>query len=154
MGSVGLQQNNFFLPDLLDTVAIQWLDSDSVVTVVNCLQRGVYTAIGSSVTMLLAVIKGDYTVTVQSPCGHCVYGVGVLRWIYFPTWRDNILLNLFGSNIYILPLECCIHQLWYGIKGVICALREYCTPGPYFWRLCVFFLKNKASLEKLSNGSD
>ena len=40
--------------------------SDGVVAVVNRRQHGDYTAIGSSVTMLLAVINGDYIVTVQS----------------------------------------------------------------------------------------
>ena len=32
-----------------------------------------YTAIGRSVTLLPAVSKSDYTVTFQSPCGHCAY---------------------------------------------------------------------------------
>ena len=31
-------------------------------------------------------------------------------------------------------------------------LRGYCTPGPYFWRLCIFS-KNKATLDKVSYGS-
>ena len=42
------------------------LDSDSVVTVVNCQLHSDYIAIGSSVTMLPVVIIGDYTATVQS----------------------------------------------------------------------------------------
>ena len=33
-------------------------------------------------------------------------------------------------------------------------LRGYYTPGPYFWRICVFSLKNKATLNIVSNGSD
>ena len=32
-------------------------------------------------------------------------------------------------------------------------LRRYCTPGPYFWRLRIFS-KNKATLDKVSIGSD
>ena len=32
-------------------------------------------------------------------------------------------------------------------------LRGYCTPGPYFWRLCAFFSKNKATSDKISYGS-
>ena len=47
------------------------LDSDSVVTVVNCQQHDDYTAICSSVTVLPAVVNGDYTVTVQSPHSYC-----------------------------------------------------------------------------------
>ena len=46
------------------------MESDSVVTV-NCWQHSDYTDIDSSVTMLLAVGNGDYTVTVQSPGGQC-----------------------------------------------------------------------------------
>ena len=38
-----------------------WQDSDGVVTVVNCLQHSDYTAIGSSVTVLLVYNNGDYT---------------------------------------------------------------------------------------------
>ena len=37
--------------------------SDSVVTVDNCQQHGDFTAIGSLVTVLLAVGNGDFTVT-------------------------------------------------------------------------------------------
>ena len=44
-----------------------------------------------------------------------------------------------------------------GPKAPICklwtALREYCTSGPYFWRLCAFSQKNKANLDKVSYGS-
>ena len=43
-----------------------------VVTVVNCRQHIDYNAIGSSVTVLLAVNNGDYTITIQSPCSHSV----------------------------------------------------------------------------------
>ena len=38
-------------------------------------QNGDYTAIGSSVTVLLAVNNGDCTVTAQSPWSHCIYYV-------------------------------------------------------------------------------
>ena len=65
------QQNSYSISHLLGTVTTKWLDSDSVVTVVNCWQHGDYTAIGSLLTVLLAVVNGDYTVTVQSLCSHC-----------------------------------------------------------------------------------
>ena len=39
-------------------------------TVTTLWQHGDYTATGSSVTALPAVINGDYTVTVQSQCSH------------------------------------------------------------------------------------
>ena len=35
---------------------------------------------------------------------------------------------------------------WWGTAG-------YCTPGPYFGRLCAFSQKNKATLDKVSYGS-
>ena len=44
------------------------IGSDGVVTLDNCWY---HTAIGSSVTMLPAINNGEYTVTVQSLCGHC-----------------------------------------------------------------------------------
>ena len=34
------------------------------------------------------------------------------------------------------------------------ALRGYCTPGPYFLKTLCIFSKNKATLDKVSNGSD
>ena len=49
----------------------QWLDDDDVVTIVNCRQHGDYTAIGSSVTVLPAVVNSHYTIVVQSLCSHC-----------------------------------------------------------------------------------
>ena len=49
---------------LLDTVTTWWQDNDSVVTVNNCRQLRDYTTTGSSVTMLPAVIDGDYTIIV------------------------------------------------------------------------------------------
>ena len=64
------QENSYSISHLLATVTTQWLDGDSVVTVHICKQHSDYTAIGSSVTMLLAVVNGDYTVTVQSLCSH------------------------------------------------------------------------------------
>ena len=47
-------------------------DSESVVTVNNYRQHGDRAANDSVVTMLPAVVNGDYTVTVQSTCSHCV----------------------------------------------------------------------------------
>ena len=64
------QQDSYSIPHLLDTVTKQWLDSDSVVTVVKCWQHGDYTANGSYVNLLLAVINSDYTVIVQSLCSY------------------------------------------------------------------------------------
>ena len=58
------QQNACSISNLPDPIWL--LDSDSVVSVFNYRQYGDYTAIGSSVTMLPAVINVDYTVTVQS----------------------------------------------------------------------------------------
>ena len=49
--------------------------------------------------------------------------------------------------------------VWFGlvwffmIKKRNGELRGYCTPGPYFWRLCAFSQKNKANLDKVSYGS-
>ena len=37
---------------------------------------------------------------------------------------------------------------------LVIALRGYCAPGPYFWRLCVFSQKNNANLDKISKGPD
>ena len=47
-----------------------WTLSDNDITIANCRQHGDYTAIGISVTMLLAVSNSD-TVTVQPPYNHC-----------------------------------------------------------------------------------
>ena len=60
------QQNSYSISHLQDEVTTRWLDSDSVVTG-NYQQHGdyMYTAIGSSVTVLPEVSNGDYTVTVQ-----------------------------------------------------------------------------------------
>ena len=33
-------------------------------------------------------------------------------------------------------------------------LKGYCTSGTYFWTLCVYSQKNKATLDKVSIGSD
>ena len=65
------QENSYSISHLLATVTTQWLEGDGVVTVHNCQQHGDYTAIGSSVTMLPAVVNYDYTITVQSLCSHC-----------------------------------------------------------------------------------
>ena len=72
--ALNTQQNSYSISHLLDTVTTQWLDvdSDGVVTVHNCRQHGVYTAIDSSVTVLPAVVDSDYTITIQSLCSHCV----------------------------------------------------------------------------------
>ena len=59
------QQNSCSISLLLDTVTTQWLDKDSVITVVNYQQHGDYTAISSSVTVLPVIINIDYTVTVS-----------------------------------------------------------------------------------------
>ena len=47
------------------------IQSDCIVTVINFWQSSDYNGIGSSDTILLAVIKGDYTLTVQSLYSHC-----------------------------------------------------------------------------------
>ena len=63
------EQNSYSISHLLGTVTTPSLDSDGVVTVVNCQQHsdyGDYTAIGSLVTVLPADVNGDYTVIVQS----------------------------------------------------------------------------------------
>ena len=66
------QQNSYSISHLLDIVTTRWLDSDSEGTVDNCRQHCDYTPIGSLVAVLPAVINGDYAVTLQSPCSHCV----------------------------------------------------------------------------------
>ena len=65
------KQNTYSIRYLLDTVTTQWLDSDSVTSNIWW-QLDNWVANGSVVTMLPAVVNGDYTVTVQSPCSHCV----------------------------------------------------------------------------------
>ena len=59
-----------FRHSLCCTVTSRWLDSDSVVALVNCWQHGDCTVISSSVTVVPAVSNGGYIVTVQSPCSH------------------------------------------------------------------------------------
>ena len=51
------QQNSYSISHLLGTVTTQWLDSDGVVSVVNCRQHGDH---------------GDYTV--DQLCSHCADG--------------------------------------------------------------------------------
>ena len=54
------------------TYAAQWLESDCVVTILNYRQHCHYTLlIICVVTVLQAVVKSDYTVTLQSLCSHC-----------------------------------------------------------------------------------
>ena len=60
------QKNSHSISNLLGTVATRWLDSDSVVTVNDCQKHSDNSAIGRSVTVLLAVITNT-TITVQSP---------------------------------------------------------------------------------------
>ena len=64
-------QNSYSINPQYDTVTTPWLDSDGVVTIVNCQQHSDYFTqlINCVFTVLLAVVKGDYTITVQSlPC--------------------------------------------------------------------------------------
>ena len=48
----------------------------------------------------------------------------------------------FNINTYQMALS--------AIQKRLKQLREYSTPGHYFWRLCAFFSKNKATLDKVS----
>ena len=53
----------------IGTVTTQWLDSDGLVTVVNCWQHcDTLQLIKCAVTVLLADVNSDHTVTVQSLC--------------------------------------------------------------------------------------
>ena len=65
-----IQQNSYSISQLQDIVTTWWLDGDSLVTIANCQQHGDWAANGSVVTVLLAVVNGDYTVTVKSTCSH------------------------------------------------------------------------------------
>ena len=65
------QQISYSISHLLGTVTILWLDSDCIVTVDSCRQHGDYNAIGSSVTVLPAVVNRHYTVTIQSQRSYC-----------------------------------------------------------------------------------
>ena len=69
--AIATQQNFNSINHLLNTVTTWWLNSDCIVNVVNCWQPGDYNASGSSVTMLLAIVNSDYSVTVS----HCVVTV-------------------------------------------------------------------------------
>ena len=66
------QQNSYSISHLLDTVTARWLNSDCVVTVDNYRQHGDWAANCNVVTVLPGLDDSDYTVTVQSPCSHCV----------------------------------------------------------------------------------
>ena len=68
---ISTQQISYSISHLLGTVTTLWLDSDRVVPVDDCRQSGDYTAVGSSVTALPAVINGHYTVTIQWQCSDC-----------------------------------------------------------------------------------
>ena len=70
----------FLFSHLLRTVTTLWLVSDCVVTVYNCRQSGDYTAIGSSVIALSAVVNSHFTVTTQSLSYHSVVTVPS-RWL-------------------------------------------------------------------------
>ena len=61
------QQNSYSI----NYYAALWLDSDSVVTLVNYWQHSDYTAIVSLVTVLQAVVNGDFTML------HCDWTVTV-----------------------------------------------------------------------------
>ena len=50
--------------------------------------------------------------------------------------------SYFQGNLHS-PVSCLYHKM----------LRGYCTPGPYFWRLCAFSQINKATSDKVSYGS-
>ena len=63
--------NSYSISHLLATVTTQWLDGEGVVTVHNCRQHSDYTASGSVVTVLPAVMNCDYTITIQLLCSHC-----------------------------------------------------------------------------------
>ena len=99
-----------FHQSLCCTMTSQWLDSDYVVTVVNCQQNGDYTAIGSSVTVLPAVNNSDYyTLTVQSPWSHFAYlvtdGIGVVINEPIHT-QDYFLMNCYSrlNNLFFVVL--------------------------------------------------
>ena len=63
------QQNSYSLSHLIGTVTTQWLDSDHVVTAVNCQQHRNFTV--DQLFSHSAAINSDYTVTVQSLSSHC-----------------------------------------------------------------------------------
>ena len=60
--------NSYSISRPLDKVTSKWPDSDSVVMVDACWQHSDWAANDSIVTVLPAVNKNYYTVTVQSPC--------------------------------------------------------------------------------------
>ena len=71
------RQNSYSINHLLNKVTTQWLDSDSVVTFDNRRHHSDLAFNGS----VVIVNNSDYTVTAQSPCGHCVQvndGIGIL----------------------------------------------------------------------------
>ena len=74
-------------------VTWRWLNGDGVVTAGNSRQYGDYIVIianGISVTELLAINNGDYTVTFQSPCSHSVMYV-VNDWkVVFMCWWEFV----------------------------------------------------------------
>ena len=87
----GTQQSSYSVGHLLGTVTTRWLDSDRVVTVVNCQKHGDYT-VDQVVTMLMVVSKSDYTVTVQSLCR---------KWLMreeFCCVPDSSMVALFSMN--------------------------------------------------------
>ena len=71
MGQCALtQQNPYSISHLHGTVTTRWLYSDGVNKLLNCRQHADYTPCCRP--GLPTVVNGDYTVTVQSPCSHCV----------------------------------------------------------------------------------
>ena len=72
--SEGTQQKSYSISHLLDTVTTLWLDSDGVVTVINCQQHGDYTVVQLCSHRLLT------TVTTLPLSSHCVVTV-LSRWL-------------------------------------------------------------------------
>ena len=79
------------------------------------------------------------------------------RFMQFDTLK-KYHIALFADYASVTP-KCVIFiavALRIGINLIIMlyfALRGYSTPGPYFWRLCAFSQKNKATFDKASYGS-
>ena len=106
-----IQQNSYSISHLLETVTAWWQDSDSVVTVDNCQQHSNLScaANGSVFTVLLAVNNCDYSVTVLSPCTHCLLG----NWwnrsfaVYIVNWNRKVGVKLWSVWQELLHLLVC-----------------------------------------------
>ena len=79
----------------------------------------------------------------------------IIAWIFHVIWNKQLLAASVhadhadgASNRVCLVLYILWFLLFY-LQIAKTTLRGYSTPGPYFWRLCIFS-KNKAALDKLS----